>query len=123
VIERPAELVGTVLTGYGWQTYYVTPDGDLFVHVGDTATANAAPPQLLGRYASVELARAVARHRLRRDVQLASEDMRVACADIATLIRAQCPTPDWCRGSVCEAPVTAATTRRSLPSLIRAARA
>jgi hypothetical protein len=112
-------MVGTVLTGYGWQTYYVTTEGDLFVHVGDTATANAAPPQLLGRYESIDIARAVARHRLRRDVQLASEDMRVAFTDIATLIRAECPTPDWCQGRVDEAPVAAATARRSLPSLIR----
>ncbi len=112
-------MVGTALTGDGWQTYYVTTDGDLFVHVGATATAGVAPPQLLGSYESADVARRVARDRLRRDLQLASEDMRVAFTDIATLIQAQCPTLDWCRGNTVEAPVAAATARRSLPSLIR----
>lgn len=112
-------MVGTALTGYGWQTYYVTTEGLLFVHVGDTATADDTPPQLLGRYGSIEVARAVARHRLRRDVQMASEDMRVAFTDIATLIRSPCPTPPWCLGSVIEAPVAAVTARRSLPGVIR----
>ena len=113
-------MVGTALTGYGWQTYYVTGDGDVLVHVGDTATDPHVAPRLLGHYESIEVARAVARHRLARDVALASEDMRVACTDIATLIRVECPTPEWCRGSVVEAPVAPETLRRLLPDLIRA---
>ena len=63
----------------------------------------------------------MARHRLARDVALASEDMRVACTDIATLIRVECPTPEWCRGSVGGGrPSPPETLRRLLPDLIRA---
>lgn len=113
-------MIGTALTGYGWQTYYVTAGGDLLVHVGDTATAHDGPPQLLGHYESANVARAVAYQRLRRDVRMATEDMRVAFADIAALIAAECDSAEWAYGPVVEAPVTAITARRCLPGLIRA---
>ena len=113
-------MVGTALTGYGWQTYYVSVEGALLVHVGDTAVAHDEPLQLLGRYGSMELARAVAQHRLRRDRHLASDDMRVAFGDIAELIRTMCPTPTWAAVRVSEAPVEGAVLARSLVGLIRA---
>ena len=116
---RP-EMVGTALTGDGWQTYYVTAEGELFVHVGDTAVALDEPLALLGHYGSLELARAVAQHRLRRDRHLASDDMRVAFGDIATLIRTACPAPTWAAGRVREAPVEGSVLARSLSGLIRA---
>ncbi len=116
----PAEMIGTALTGYGWQTYYVTAAGELLVHVGDTATVHDTFPQLLGQYESVDIARAVARHRLRRDVRMASEDMRVAFADVAALIAAGCSTAQVTHPWVDESPVGVRTAQRSLPGLIRA---
>jgi hypothetical protein len=113
-------MVGTALTGYGWQSYYVTGNGDLLVHVGDTATAHDGPPQLLGHYESADVARAVAHQRLRRDVRMATEDMRVAFADIAALIESGCDTAEWAYGPVAEAPVGEITARRCMPGLIRA---
>ncbi len=116
--RAPFELIGTVLTGDGWRTYFATPHGELLVRESRSPTSTAEPTRLLGAYVTVASARNAGRRALARDIRCANDDARVPVADIGQLLRSL-PNTDWVTPPVTEGPVAPFRAARALPSALR----
>ncbi len=117
-LPADAKLIGATLTGRGWATYYATADGEVFLATRPTRPAFGPPAHRLGSYGSAPDATAAARRAIERDIRIAGSDMRVAFADVETLLAESTGGTDWTPEIVDESPVAPADLQRTLANLL-----